>query len=263
MASRWLLKSRISGETTVWIDDGGAGPGLLRRLPSGAALTAGLTQGLPAAPAPQQPRPRAAASRKRKSIYDTVTDTQMVEQVFGFLPSMIGGQEGQAPARFEVRRPVLPGGPGPECRPVGLWLTNRHPRGGVARAGACLVLGGRAEKGDGLTLRGKQLPLRASLARAFRRLRGRPAARAVLCSWPALRLGPGAGGGSVSEAVCGTGARTWPRHPHACLPPPAPRTRARGRHTPPRARGGGAVSGAAAPASRASAPACPRHTGAV
>ncbi|XP_015422968.1 PREDICTED: LOW QUALITY PROTEIN: unconventional myosin-VIIb [Myotis davidii] len=57
-------------------------------------------QGLPAT-TNQQPGPRAPAARKRKSIYDTVTDTQMVEQVFGFLPSMIGGQEGQAPSRFE------------------------------------------------------------------------------------------------------------------------------------------------------------------
>ncbi|EPQ15928.1 Myosin-VIIb [Myotis brandtii] len=57
-------------------------------------------QGLPAT-ANQQPGPRAPAARKRKSIYDTVTDTQMVEQVFGFLPSMIGGQEGQAPSCFE------------------------------------------------------------------------------------------------------------------------------------------------------------------
>ncbi|XP_046319632.1 unconventional myosin-VIIb [Marmota monax] len=40
-------------------------------------------------------------SKKRKSIYDTVTDTEMVEKVFGFLPSMIGGQEGQAPTGFE------------------------------------------------------------------------------------------------------------------------------------------------------------------
>ncbi|XP_036176595.1 unconventional myosin-VIIb [Myotis myotis] len=56
--------------------------------------------GLPAT-TNQQPGPRAPAARKRKSIYDTVTDTQMVEQVFGFLPSMIGGQEGQAPSRFE------------------------------------------------------------------------------------------------------------------------------------------------------------------
>lgn len=31
----------------------------------------------------------------------------MVEQVFGFLPSMIGGQEGQAPWRFEVRWALL------------------------------------------------------------------------------------------------------------------------------------------------------------
>ncbi|XP_032741248.1 unconventional myosin-VIIb [Rattus rattus] len=42
-----------------------------------------------------------ALDRKRKSIYDTVTDTAMVEKVFGFLPAMIGGQEGPAPTRFE------------------------------------------------------------------------------------------------------------------------------------------------------------------
>lgn len=43
----------------------------------------------------------AVPDRKRKSIYDTVTDTEMVEKVFGFLPAMIGGQEGPAPTRFE------------------------------------------------------------------------------------------------------------------------------------------------------------------
>ncbi|KAG8514234.1 Unconventional myosin-VIIb, partial [Galemys pyrenaicus] len=37
----------------------------------------------------------AAPPRKRKSIYDTISDTEMVEKVFGFLPSMMGGQEGQ------------------------------------------------------------------------------------------------------------------------------------------------------------------------
>lgn len=42
-------------------------------------------------------------AKKRESIYDTITDTEMVERVFGFLPAMIGGQEGQAPPRFEVR----------------------------------------------------------------------------------------------------------------------------------------------------------------
>ncbi|XP_062055076.1 unconventional myosin-VIIb [Lepus europaeus] len=40
-------------------------------------------------------------AKKRESIYDTITDTEMVERVFGFLPAMIGGQEGQAPPRFE------------------------------------------------------------------------------------------------------------------------------------------------------------------
>lgn len=46
----------------------------------------------------------AVPDRKRKSIYDTVTDTEMVEKVFGFLPAMIGGQEGPSPTRFEVRK---------------------------------------------------------------------------------------------------------------------------------------------------------------
>ncbi|XP_036740230.2 unconventional myosin-VIIb isoform X1 [Manis pentadactyla] len=53
----------------------------------------------------------ALPTKKRKSIYDTVTDTEMVERVFGFLPSMIGGQEGQAPPEFkalEARTQTLP-----------------------------------------------------------------------------------------------------------------------------------------------------------
>ncbi|XP_058405723.1 unconventional myosin-VIIb [Diceros bicornis minor] len=52
-------------------------------------------------PAEEQKKESAPPVRKRKSIYDTVTDTEMVEQVFGFLPSMIGDQEGQASPRFE------------------------------------------------------------------------------------------------------------------------------------------------------------------
>ncbi|XP_011361982.1 unconventional myosin-VIIb [Pteropus vampyrus] len=52
-------------------------------------------------PTEEQKDQSALHTRKRKSIYDTITDTEMVEQVFGFLPSMIGGQEGQAPPRFE------------------------------------------------------------------------------------------------------------------------------------------------------------------
>uniref|UniRef100_A0A8C2VAX4 Unconventional myosin-VIIb n=1 Tax=Chinchilla lanigera TaxID=34839 RepID=A0A8C2VAX4_CHILA len=62
-------------------------------------------------PAEEQKDQSALPTKKRESIYDTVTDTEMVEQVFGFLPSMIGGQEGQAPARFEdleTKTPKLP-----------------------------------------------------------------------------------------------------------------------------------------------------------
>ncbi|KAM5280234.1 unconventional myosin-VIIb [Ctenodactylus gundi] len=59
------------------------------------------TSGPVAITAGEQKGRRDLPALKRKSIYDTVTDTAMVEKVFGFLPSMIGGQEGQAPARFE------------------------------------------------------------------------------------------------------------------------------------------------------------------
>ncbi|KAK2109188.1 Unconventional myosin-VIIb [Saguinus oedipus] len=52
-------------------------------------------------PAEAQKSQGALPAKKRKSIYDTVTDTEMVEKVFGFLPAMIGGQEGQAPPRLE------------------------------------------------------------------------------------------------------------------------------------------------------------------
>ncbi|XP_054934667.1 unconventional myosin-VIIb isoform X1 [Physeter macrocephalus] len=52
-------------------------------------------------PVEEQKSPSAVPSRKRKSIYDTVTDTEMVEQVFGFLPSLTGGQEGQATPHVE------------------------------------------------------------------------------------------------------------------------------------------------------------------
>nr|XP_020822854.1 unconventional myosin-VIIb isoform X1 [Phascolarctos cinereus] len=40
-------------------------------------------------------------AKKRDSIYDPVNDTEMVEEVFGFLPMIIGGQKGQAPQGFE------------------------------------------------------------------------------------------------------------------------------------------------------------------
>uniref|UniRef100_A0A8C6WAU8 Unconventional myosin-VIIb n=1 Tax=Nannospalax galili TaxID=1026970 RepID=A0A8C6WAU8_NANGA len=57
--------------------------------------------GPPVILAKEQKGQSAALERKRKSIYDTITDTEMVEKVFGFLPDMIGGQEGPAPMRFE------------------------------------------------------------------------------------------------------------------------------------------------------------------
>ncbi|KAM8787797.1 unconventional myosin-VIIb [Rhynchonycteris naso] len=43
----------------------------------------------------------APPTKKRQSIYNTITDSEMVEQVFGFLPSMIGASESQAPPRVE------------------------------------------------------------------------------------------------------------------------------------------------------------------
>ncbi|XP_072818164.1 unconventional myosin-VIIb [Vicugna pacos] len=52
-------------------------------------------------PAAKPKSPTAVPTRKQKSIYNSVTDTEMVEQVFGFLPSLTGGQEGQAPPLFE------------------------------------------------------------------------------------------------------------------------------------------------------------------
>ncbi|KAM4859026.1 unconventional myosin-VIIb isoform 2-T2 [Thomomys bottae] len=52
-------------------------------------------------PDEEQRRPTSLPEKKRRSIYDTITDTEMVEKVFGFLPSLIGGQEGPAPTRFE------------------------------------------------------------------------------------------------------------------------------------------------------------------
>ncbi|XP_049629050.1 unconventional myosin-VIIb [Suncus etruscus] len=43
---------------------------------------------------------KSAPPKKRKSIYDTINDTEMVEKVFGFLPSMMG-QDGQTSPIFE------------------------------------------------------------------------------------------------------------------------------------------------------------------
>lgn len=47
--------------------------------------------------------------QRRKDVFasrpandEVISDQEMVDKIFGFLPSMIGGQEGQAPLGFEV-----------------------------------------------------------------------------------------------------------------------------------------------------------------
>lgn len=42
-----------------------------------------------------------------KALSDAITDQEMVDSIFGFLPPIIGGQEGQAPVGFEVRAPKV------------------------------------------------------------------------------------------------------------------------------------------------------------
>lgn len=73
-------------------------------LPVSDLLSMGYIQEPPVILASEPKGQGAVPDRKRKSIYDTVTDTEMVEKVFGFLPAMIGGQEGPAPTGFEVRQ---------------------------------------------------------------------------------------------------------------------------------------------------------------
>ncbi|XP_042316884.1 unconventional myosin-VIIb [Sceloporus undulatus] len=55
------------------------------------------------------PEPKGYAEKLKKqdaknddeALYDVISDQEMVDRVFGFLPSLIGGQEGQAPLGFE------------------------------------------------------------------------------------------------------------------------------------------------------------------
>ncbi|XP_061492399.1 unconventional myosin-VIIb isoform X2 [Rhineura floridana] len=42
-----------------------------------------------------------AVDNKHETLYDAISDQEMVDRVFGFLPPLIGGQEGQAPLGFE------------------------------------------------------------------------------------------------------------------------------------------------------------------
>ncbi|MBZ3889845.1 Unconventional myosin-VIIb, partial [Sciurus carolinensis] len=99
-------KANVGGHPTSWAGGTGCGlsvtgspePRWTCRSPSPQCL---YMQGPLVLPAEEQKSQNVLPSKKRKSIYDTVTDTEMVEKVFGFLPSMIGGQEGQAPTGFE------------------------------------------------------------------------------------------------------------------------------------------------------------------
>ncbi|NWS02845.1 MYO7A protein, partial [Motacilla alba] len=56
---------------------------------------------------PTQEREEAEARQRRNVLvnkptnHDVISDQEMVDKIFGFLPSMIGGQEGQAPLGFE------------------------------------------------------------------------------------------------------------------------------------------------------------------
>uniref|UniRef100_A0ACB8F9R9 Unconventional myosin-VIIb n=1 Tax=Sphaerodactylus townsendi TaxID=933632 RepID=A0ACB8F9R9_9SAUR len=48
------------------------------------------------------------ADSKHGELYDIINDQEMVDRVFGFLPSLIGGQEGQAPLGFEDLETKIP-----------------------------------------------------------------------------------------------------------------------------------------------------------
>ncbi|XP_063162991.1 unconventional myosin-VIIb isoform X2 [Candoia aspera] len=47
------------------------------------------------------PKVKNSEENKHETLYDVISDQEMVDRVFGFLPSFIGGQEGQAPLGFE------------------------------------------------------------------------------------------------------------------------------------------------------------------
>lgn len=58
---------------------------------------------------------------------ESITDQEMVDNIFGFLPSMVGGQEGQAPVGFEVsfqklKMTALATSGDQLVRPVELWV---------------------------------------------------------------------------------------------------------------------------------------------
>ncbi len=46
---------------------------------------------------------RQKKERDAAEQFESITDQEMVDDIFGFLPSLVAGQEGQAPVGFEVR----------------------------------------------------------------------------------------------------------------------------------------------------------------
>lgn len=77
---------------------------------------------------PTQEREEGEARQSRNVLankptsHDVLSDQEMVDKIFGFLPAMIGGQEGQAPLGFEVQscRLVI-GHTYPLCKPIDCW----------------------------------------------------------------------------------------------------------------------------------------------
>ncbi|XP_053162242.1 unconventional myosin-VIIb isoform X2 [Hemicordylus capensis] len=49
----------------------------------------------------QKLKKRDTDDSKHETLYDAISDQEMVDRVFGFLPPLIGGQEGEAPLGFE------------------------------------------------------------------------------------------------------------------------------------------------------------------
>lgn len=67
-------------------------------------------------------RQRRNALADKPTNHDVLSDQEMVDKIFGFLPSMIGGQEGQAPLGFEVQScRLLMGHVHPFCESIDCW----------------------------------------------------------------------------------------------------------------------------------------------
>ncbi|KAJ8277066.1 hypothetical protein GJAV_G00071100 [Gymnothorax javanicus] len=84
----------------------------VKRMRKAAFLSAQERRAEELAARERQMRLEEVLRRKRENLAqsESITDQEMVDNIFGFLPSMVGGQEGQAPVGFEDlegRRAVL------------------------------------------------------------------------------------------------------------------------------------------------------------